>query len=58
MNPSLDTILVAVAILGALAFLARGFFGGKKKGCSTGCGCDAAKKLAVPDSHSVEGRET
>ena len=44
MNPSLDIALVSLAVLAALAFLARGFFGGKKKGCSTGCGCDAAKK--------------
>ena len=50
MNPSLDNILVAVAIAGAFAFLARGFFGGKKKGCSTGCGCDAAKKPKLPSS--------
>ena len=46
MNATLDNILVALAILGALAFLARGFFRGKKKGCPTGCGCDAAKKVA------------
>ena len=44
MNATLDNILVGVAILAALAFLARMFFGGKKKGCSTGCACDAAKK--------------
>ena len=44
MNLTLDNILVALAIVGALAFLARGFFRAKKKGCSTGCGCDAAKK--------------
>ena len=44
MNLTLDNLLVGLAILAALAFLARGFFGGKKKGCSTGCGCDAAKK--------------
>lgn len=47
MNLTLDNALVALAILGALAFLARGFFG-KKKGCSSGCGCDAAKKSALP----------
>lgn len=44
MNLTLDNILVAVAILAALAFLARGFFGRKKKGCASGCGCDVAKK--------------
>ena len=48
MNLTLDNALVALAILGALAFLARGFFRGKKKGCSTGCGCDATKKPALP----------
>ena len=42
MNLTLDHALVALAILGALAFLARRFFG-KKKGCSSGCGCEAAK---------------
>jgi hypothetical protein len=47
MNLTLDHALVALAVLGALAFLARGYFGGKKKGCSTGCGCDAAKKPAL-----------
>ena len=57
MNATLDNILVALAILAALAFLARGFFG-KKKSCSSGCGCDAAKKLAVPGRRSVEERET
>ena len=46
MNPTLDTLLVALAILGALGYLARGFFG-KKKGCSSGCGCDVGKKTAV-----------
>ena len=48
MNITVDNALVALAVLGALAFLARGFFGGKKKGCSTGCGCDAAKKPQFP----------
>ncbi len=48
MNITLDNALVALAILGALAFLARGFFRGKKKGCSTGCGCDAANKPKLP----------
>ncbi len=47
MNPTLDNLLVGLAILAALVFLARGFFG-KRKGCSTGCGCDAAKKPALP----------
>ena len=50
MNASLDHILVVVAVAGALAFVARGFFGKKKKGCSTGCGCDAAKKPKLPTS--------
>ena len=44
MNLTLDNVLVALAILGALAFLARGFFRREKKGCASGCGCDAAKK--------------
>ena len=48
MNLTLDNALVALAIVGALAFLARGFFRGKKKGCATGCGCDAAKKTREP----------
>ena len=48
MNTTLDNILVAAAILGALTFLARGFFRGKKKGCATGCGCDTAKKPVPP----------
>lgn len=47
MNLTLDNALVAAAILGALAFLGRGFFGRKKKGCSNGCGCDVAKKPAL-----------
>ena len=47
MNLTIDHALVALAILGALAFLARGFFG-KKKSCSSGCGCDAAKKPTLP----------
>ena len=41
MNITLDNVLVALAVLGAFAFLARGFFG-KKKGCSSDC--NAAKK--------------
>ena len=48
MNATLDNLLVVLAILGALAFVARGFFRGKKKGCGTGCGCDAAKKTKPP----------
>ena len=47
MNPTLDTLLVAAAILAALTYFARGLFG-KKKGCSSGCGCDAAKKPTLP----------
>ena len=43
MNSILDTVLVALVILAALAYLARALFG-KKKGCSTGCACDTAKK--------------
>ena len=43
MNASLDNILVAVAVIAALAFLARGFFRGKKKGCDSGCGCGTVK---------------
>ena len=43
MNSTLDNVLVGLAIMAALAFLARRYFG-KKKGCSTGCACDAAKK--------------
>lgn len=43
MNPSLDTILVAVAVLGALAYFAACLLR-KKKSCGSGCGCDAAKK--------------
>jgi FeoB-associated Cys-rich membrane protein len=54
MNATLDTILVALAILAALAFLARGFFRRKKKGCSTGCGCDAAKPLSKKPVISTE----
>lgn len=50
MSLTIDNALVALAVLGALAFLARGFFG-KKKGCSSGCGCVAAKKP------KLEGRE-
>ena len=46
MNPTLDTILVALAILAALAYFVRGFVG-KKKGCSSGCGCETAKKPAL-----------
>ncbi len=47
MSLTLDTALVALAILGAIAFLARGFLG-KKRGCSSGCGCDVAKKSSFP----------
>ena len=48
MNPTLDTLLVVLVILTALAYLASRFFG-KKKGCSSGCTCDAAKK---PPGHN------
>ena len=47
MNTTLDTILVIAAILGALGFLARGFFRKGKKDCGSGC-CNVAKKPAVP----------
>lgn len=43
MNPSLDTILVAAAVLGALAYFSTRLIR-KKKSCGTGCGCDAARK--------------
>ena len=47
MNATLDTILVIVAILGALGFLARGFFRKGKKDCSSGC-CTVSKKPVLP----------
>ena len=47
MNLTLDHILVVLAVAAALGYLARVYFG-KKKGCSTGCGCEAAKKPALP----------
>ena len=56
MNLTLDHALVALAILGALAFLACGFVRGKKKGCGSGCGCDAAKKTVLPIDHSIGKR--
>ena len=56
MNLTLDHALVALAILGALAFLARGFLRGKIKGCGSGCGCDAAKKTVLPIDHSIGKR--
>ncbi len=43
MSTSLDTILVAGAILGALAFFAARVLR-KKAGCDSDCGCDVAKK--------------
>ena len=47
MTAPLDTILVAGAILGALAFFAARFFR-RKKSCDSGCGCDVAKKPLLP----------
>ena len=47
MNATLDTILVALAILGALGFLGRGFFRKGKKDCDSGC-CTVSKKQALP----------
>jgi hypothetical protein len=46
MNATVDTILVIAAIVGALGFLARGFFRKGKKDCGSGC-CTVAKKPAV-----------
>ena len=46
MNATLDTILVIAAILGAVGFLARGFFRKGKKDCGSGC-CTVSKKPAV-----------
>ena len=40
MNPTLQQILVAAAVIGALLYLV--LRGRKKKGCDSGCGC--AKK--------------
>ena len=47
MNATLDTILVALAILGALGFLARGFVRKEKKDCGSGC-CTVVKKPVFP----------
>jgi hypothetical protein len=47
MNTSLDTVLVIAAILGALGFLARGFFRKGKKDCGSGC-CTVSKKPVLP----------
>ncbi len=41
MSPLVDHILVALLIVGALAFFARRFFS-KKKSCGSGC-CDVGK---------------
>ena len=43
MNAALDHVLVAATILGAFAFFAVRVLR-KKKSCSSGCGCDVAKK--------------
>ena len=48
MNPSLDTILVFAAVLGAVAFFAVRVLR-KKKSCASGCGCGVAKKPLHPE---------
>lgn len=48
MSPTLDTILVAALVLGALAFFALRFLR-KKKSCASGCGCATAKKPPAKD---------
>ena len=47
MNATLDTILIVAAILGALGFLAKGFFRKGKKDCGSGC-CTGSKKAVSP----------
>lgn len=49
MNATLDQILVASALLGALAFFAARLLRGKKS-CNAGCGCEVAKKPLVKRS--------
>ena len=43
MNPVLQQILVAAAVIGALLYLV--LRGRKKKGCDSGCGCGTKKPL-------------
>jgi len=47
MNPIVDQFLVALLILSALGFLARGVFTRKSKSCASGCGCQVSKKPAL-----------
>ncbi len=47
MNPIVDQLLVALLILGALGFFARGVFTRKSKRCASGCGCQASGKPAL-----------
>jgi hypothetical protein len=45
MNPLVDHIAVATAIVGALGYLALRFFGKRRaKNCGGGCGCGAGEK--------------
>ena len=48
MNASLDTLLWAGAILGAIAFFSARILRRGKKSCDSGCGCDVAKKPLRP----------
>jgi hypothetical protein len=49
MNPALDQILVAAAVLGAAAFfIARIVRKRKKRSCDSSCGCGVARRLPKP----------
>jgi len=44
MSLTLDNLLVAATIAGAVAFFILRVVRSRKKGCDSGCGCGVAKK--------------
>jgi hypothetical protein len=44
MSPTLDNLLVAATLVGAVAFFILRVVRSRKKGCDSGCGCGVAKK--------------